>query len=295
MNRFAIFTACIGGYDDILQPKVVDDRFDFFLFTNEVREERIGVWHVRKVDYSNPDMTRIARYVKTHPEELLPEYEASLWLDANIQITSPFIYERFIELYERGFEVSSIQHPERDCIYDEAFEVVRLGWEFDKLAYNWCRKICKEHYPRHNGLIETGILFRKKSITIEKADELWWKCINSFSKRDQLSFNYVLWKYTIQCNYFLPNKEYARKSTHVKYIYHSKNASRKLLKLKKSEQVRYRYRINNEEKAKKQWHFCVQQNIPTSIYLIITTLIGGFYIVKRKISKLYNYIDIEKQ
>ena len=292
MNRFAIFTACIGGYDDILQPKVVDDRFDFFLFTNEVREERIGVWHVRKVDYSNPDMTRIARYVKTHPEELLPEYEASLWLDANIQIVSPFIYERFIELYERGFEVASIQHSERDCIYDEAFVVVRLGWEYDNLTYKWCRKICKEHYPRHNGLIETGILFRKKSITIEKADELWWKCINSFSKRDQLSFNYVLWKYTIQCNYLLPNKENARESTHVKYKYHSKNASRKQFKLKKIERMRYRYRINHEEKAKIQWQFCVQHNVPTSIYLIITTLIGGFYIVKRKISKL---LDIEQQ
>ena len=91
MNKFAIYTACIGGYDNILQPKVIDERFDYFLFTNDVKEESVGVWQVRKVAYSNPDMTRIARYVKTHPEELLPEYEATLWLDSSLQIISQYI------------------------------------------------------------------------------------------------------------------------------------------------------------------------------------------------------------
>ena len=95
MNLFAIYTACIGGYDNILQPKAIDDRFDYILFSDEVAKERVGVWQVRHVDYTNPDKTRIARYVKTHPEELLPEYEATLWMDANIQIVSSKVYGRF--------------------------------------------------------------------------------------------------------------------------------------------------------------------------------------------------------
>lgn len=56
MKRFAVFTACIGNYDSILLPEVVDNRFDYILFTNEVKEKQIGVWQVRHVDYTNLEM-----------------------------------------------------------------------------------------------------------------------------------------------------------------------------------------------------------------------------------------------
>ena len=70
------------------QPKYIDDRFDYILFTDEPKEKHIGVWEVRKVDYSNSDKTRIARYIKTHPHTLLPQYKATVWLDANLEIIS---------------------------------------------------------------------------------------------------------------------------------------------------------------------------------------------------------------
>ena len=41
MNKFAIYTALIGGYDSIRQPLVIDDRFDYILFTDEVKEKKI--------------------------------------------------------------------------------------------------------------------------------------------------------------------------------------------------------------------------------------------------------------
>lgn len=69
MNKFVIYTAIIGNYDEILQPQVIDDRFDYVLFSNE---NRVGVWQVRPIAYVNDIQTKIARYVKTHPEELLP-------------------------------------------------------------------------------------------------------------------------------------------------------------------------------------------------------------------------------
>ena len=62
----------------IPQPEVVDERFDFVLFTNEVDEAKVGVWEVRPIDYKNRDTTRVARYIKTHPESLLPEYNVSV-------------------------------------------------------------------------------------------------------------------------------------------------------------------------------------------------------------------------
>lgn len=267
MNKFAIFTACIGGYDNILQPKAVDERFDYFLFTNDVKEEKIGVWQVRRVDYTNPDMIRIARWVKTHPETLLPDYDATLWMDANIQIVSQYIYERFVELYESGAEVASIQHPERDCIYDEGFAVTYLAkYEYDTISLNWCHKLWKEHYPLHNGLSETGILFRKNEASVQVLDDMWWNSIHDYSKRDQLSFNYCVWMQGLTVLYFLPQGEHALASSHVKYIGHSKESvSIKHLKISFFERIRFKS-VNlspyTYSRAQEKWRLIYRQHFP---------------------------------
>ena len=75
MNKFVIFTAVVGNYDEILQPKVVDDRFDYILFSNDIKEKNIGVWQVRPINYINEIQTKIARWVKTHPEEYMDRCE----------------------------------------------------------------------------------------------------------------------------------------------------------------------------------------------------------------------------
>jgi hypothetical protein len=74
MSKYVIYSALVGAYDTIFQPEVVDDRFDFVLFTYEVKEDHVGVWKIRPIVYQNADSTRVARYVKMHPEDLLPEY-----------------------------------------------------------------------------------------------------------------------------------------------------------------------------------------------------------------------------
>ena len=289
MNKFAIYTACIGGYDNILQPEVTDERFDYFLFTNDVKEEKVGVWQVQKVEYTNPDMTRIARYVKTHPEELLPEYEATLWMDANVQIISTWVYERFIELYEQGTRVACIQHPERDCIYDEAYKVSSYtifgALEHEKIALVWCRKIWKEKYPMHRGLYETNILYRKKTSLVKNVNNTWWKCINKYSKRDQLSFNYSLWKNGIVENcYFLPEGEHAQNSSNVKYISHQHVSQRKQIRLNLFERIRYRYKSIQPERSILLWNDLITSSMPISFALMFETIvsIGVVFLYKTK-------------
>ncbi|MBR5328436.1 MAG: hypothetical protein IKV31_07870 [Paludibacteraceae bacterium] len=43
-KKYAIYTAMVGGYDEIMQPTVIDDRFDYILFSNDIKEDRVGVW-----------------------------------------------------------------------------------------------------------------------------------------------------------------------------------------------------------------------------------------------------------
>ena len=65
--------------------------------------------------------------MKTHPEILLPEYEATLWIDASILITSPYIYNQITHLFQTGIQFASVKHPYRNCIYDEAYCVYGMN------------------------------------------------------------------------------------------------------------------------------------------------------------------------
>ena len=59
MNEFVIYTVRTGGYDDILQPKVVDNRFDYILFTDHTDASTIGIWQVKTIPYVHADSTRM--------------------------------------------------------------------------------------------------------------------------------------------------------------------------------------------------------------------------------------------
>lgn len=226
MKKYAIYTAVVGNYDEILQPKVIDDRFDYILFSNDMKETNIGVWQVRPINYTNKVQTKIARWVKTHPEELLPEYDFSVWMDANIRINTPYTYVKSVDLYSSGVEIASVKHPIRNDIYSESGTVLGYCLEREDVVFDWLNVIHKSGYPENSGLNETNLLYRKHSSKIREMDQLWWNCIERYSRRDQLSFNYVLWKLGIECCDFLPEFINVANSNDYEYIIHSKNKTR---------------------------------------------------------------------
>lgn len=236
----AIYSALAGHYDNIQQPKVIDERFDYVLFSNEIEAEKVGVWQIRKIDYYNQDTTRICRYVKTHPEELLPEYKLSVWMDSNIQICDSYIYDRVLELYKAEELISSMWHP-TGCIYQEAYNVMDWHMEHEEVAVKWCHHIRQEGYPRYNGLCETNVLYRVHSDRkISTFDTEWWRCIDANSRRDQLSYNYVLWKQSLPCHYLMGVGVNVRNSEHFSICLH-KDSGHNIYTLAKDEAWVLRY------------------------------------------------------
>ena len=80
MEKIAIYTCIIGGYDELQQPAVVEEGFDFICFVGpgEKTSDRVGVWEIRELAElpgGNPRMA--SRWPKMHPHLLLPEYEGS--------------------------------------------------------------------------------------------------------------------------------------------------------------------------------------------------------------------------
>lgn len=227
MKKYVIYTAIVGNYDGIQQPIVTDDRFDYILFSNDAKETSVGVWQVRPINYENDDKIKIARWVKTHPEQLLEGYEFSVWMDANIQIKTDYIYKRAFELFDKRVLISTVIHPIRNCIYKEMFVVYDFGLETENTLLNWAKVLRRNHYPHNNGLHETNIMYRIHSQSVvEKLDGFWWRCIDKYSRRDQLSFNYALWKLNVNCGSLLPNGQSAFNSNDFNYISHT-NSKRK--------------------------------------------------------------------
>lgn len=230
--RKVIYTCIVGAYDALLQPAVLDPEFDFVCFVGpgEKRGGSDGVWNIRELAVPEEltrsaakdlDPRRLARYAKTHPHEILPEYDSCLWVDANIAILDDCLYRAYEEKIEEGIKFSGVPHPTRDCVYSEARKcrdmryVPNLGllriWAFYAL----------HGIRRHSGLIESNILFRRQhEPEILALDRLWWKMTCRFYLRDQLSLMWCLRKCRIPVDYLLGEGMNSRNHPGLKYLRH---------------------------------------------------------------------------
>lgn len=283
MKRFVIYTAIIGQYDKPLQPLVVDDRFDYVLFSDHIPEGENGVWQIRRIDYTNPVQPKIARFVKTNPENLLGEYEASLWLDANIRISGQEIYDRFVELFEKGIPIASVKHLGYDCVYEEMFSVLDFRYESEKVVLDWGHQLRKRKFPRHQGMFETGLLFRIHSNDeVKKVDSKWWSYIERYSKRDQLSFTVVLDEVGVNCECFLPQGVTVRSSKGLEFVKHA-DESVKFNANDKKAWLMHHYYKHHEDKGKvnKLYYWIYGRRNPR----LWAAILGQFYRIKDRVMK----------
>lgn len=226
----------VGGYDDIVQPSIIDNRFDYILFSNDFEIEYVGVWIVRKIpDVIKNDNKRLSRYPKTHPETLLSEYDFSLYIDANIQISNQWVYDRFVELAEKDVEFAGVKLvlTGRDCIYRHAYDICarRIAHDYETIVQ--MHELYKRGFPEHFGLNENNIIFRKRTEKMARADEEWWWWITNYSFRDQFSYMYCLWKHGIKIEYFLPIGWDARNNENFILYEHDDNKGVKSVKIVK--------------------------------------------------------------
>jgi len=247
-----------GKYGEIRQPLHIDNRFDYVLFSNEFKERYIGVWQVRPIpippEIEATDNKRLSRYPKAHPETMLAEYDASLYIDANIQIADQWVYDRIIELSQKGIDYAGVKlvATGRDCIYRHSYDMCIKRLEHDYNAIIQMHALRIEGFPEHYGLNENNIIYRRHNEKMKLVDELWWDWIVKYSYRDQFSYMYCLWKYSIENHYFLPIGEAAFSSSHFTYVSHEKiqeTAKKRCVSVGRSEKWRYWCRSLSE------WHY----------------------------------------
>lgn len=253
-KSYVVYTVLTDGYDNVLQPLVLDERFDYVLFSNDFKEEKvIGIWNICRIPstvVSENDHKRLSRYPKSHPESMLSQYTASLYLDANIQIADKWVYDRFVELAENGVEYAGVKlvATGRDDIYQHAYDMCARQLEHDMSAIRQCHELYKRGFPEHFGLNENNIIFRLHTDLMKTVDEEWWWWIKNYSFRDQFSYMYCLWKYNIKREYFLPDGLDARNNKYFVYTPHDKNTflNKKLVRFGFFERIRNSCRYRNQ-------------------------------------------------
>ncbi|MGB0757158.1 MAG: glycosyltransferase domain-containing protein [Patescibacteria group bacterium] len=208
MNNKVIYTAIFGAYDRLQEPEVVPEGFDLVVFTNQSLSSK--VWDVRKVKQPLPDPTRSARLYKIKPHEYLPEYDTSIWMDGNMvlkgdvgDVIDGYLQDHSIAVYDRS-KVGD--NKKIDCLYDEAdFLLTFTGIKQKDDPVIIKRQVDayrKEGYPEHNGLLVSSVMYRHHMHEdCIQAMNAWWEQLEQYSKRDQMSFNYVMWKLQIPFSY----------------------------------------------------------------------------------------------
>lgn len=189
------YTAVTGGYDQIINHKYLDYDADYVCFTDNprlLRHKRYGIWEIRPLAYEWLDNTKNARWHKTHPQLLFPDYESSIWVDGNLNILTSCLQQL---VCKTSADLLVPRHYSRNCVYQEIKAVVSHHKEQPAVADIVKDFLWSQQMPEGYGLCETNIIFRRHNgEKVQRVMDIWWRCIEKYSKRDQLSFTYALWQ-----------------------------------------------------------------------------------------------------
>lgn len=208
-NKFVVYTALFGDYDDLIEPKEKFEGCDFICFTDQ-KNLKSYIWEIRLVNECDLPPNMMNRKYKILPHLFLGEYERSLYVDANIAILGNPL--ELAEKYLIKYHCAIPKHPDRKCVYDEAPLLIRSGRASFLEVFKQLYFYYKEGYVLQNNFTENNILFRNHNSNIcISIMEKWWSQINTYTQRDQLSLGYVLWKEKVNIKYIKENSRTANR------------------------------------------------------------------------------------
>lgn len=201
-----VYSCVTGNYDSIPLYRYLNPDWDYVLFTDNeeiLKFKNYGGWKVRKISHFENDNTKTNRWYKLHPNILFPEYDESIYIDANIFINAKDFFDE-IEEKSVNHTILIPRHPFLDCIYKEIdrvlVEVCGIEKRADPEPVKKMKEFLeKENFPKNYGLNENNIIYRRHNDekVIKIMDE-WWFFLENYSSRDQCSLSYVLWKNNIK-------------------------------------------------------------------------------------------------
>ena len=156
----------------------------------------------------HPVMT--ARYVKTHPHLWFKEYDYVCWIDSNLYFSGDL--QKYIDQIESaGADMGAIYHPVRFSFIEEAAELAQtMSVKLERLD-DQVKKYKSLNNLAQSRLIETNFwICSPNNPRIVQMMKTWWREINNFTHRDQMSINFAIAETDVNVINLMPNGESAR-------------------------------------------------------------------------------------
>lgn len=176
-----IITAIFGA-KDTLNDDINVEGAKAVCFTDNP-DLKSDVWEIRLIPDLFTDKRRTSRMPKILPHLFLPDATYSLYVDGNIISKVPL--QKMIDEWLNETDIAFFKHPTRDCYFEEAKECIRLGLDDKEIITQ--QMIRYKDIPRHLGLYQGGVIFRKHTDRVRQFNECWWAEYCTGAKRDQLS------------------------------------------------------------------------------------------------------------
>jgi hypothetical protein len=199
-----IYTAISNGYDALKEPVYMRGKANqlgnikLIAFLDEKTPYKGGIWETRRLETGLGDSMRDSKKAKVLVHRLFPWAEYSLWVDGSLSLLSSFDFHNLCKVYLAKTDIAVFRHPKRRCLYTEADVCKDSGLDDPEIIESQMRGYRRDEYPKNNGLTENSVILRRHSSGIKELNEMWWDEICKGSRRDQLSFNYVIWKLKMQ-------------------------------------------------------------------------------------------------
>ena len=192
-GKGVVYTVVVGDYDTVRDPVVINDEWDYILFTDN-RSIQSSVWNVQHIENKEElDMNRFSRWCKVLPYEFLKEYEYSVYVDGCMQICGDV--KEYIDKYSMDETMLCVGHCYSSDVYEEADLCIKLGKGNIDQIKNQIQYYEIQGFPRHYGLTSNNFIIRNHRDELLKRVMLdWWKEIKDQSARDQISMTYCCWK-----------------------------------------------------------------------------------------------------
>lgn len=195
-NKRVVYTCITGKYDNLITPLYKQNDVDYVCFTDNLNQNG-GIWELREIpsELLALDKIKQQRIIKICPHRYLSEYEDSIWVDGSMDILSDV--NTFINTYcnDTNKQVFMRKHPNRGCIYREANVCISMRKDTKERINTQINRYKQEGFPTNYGLVESNLIYRKHNTEYcKQLMETWANEIKNGSHRDQLSFNYALWK-----------------------------------------------------------------------------------------------------
>lgn len=209
--KIAIFTAIFWEYDTLLEQSsqtvscefiCLTDDWSRIQFQNEKAKNQRRIYEVRRQENLSDRLN--ARYVKTHLRLFAPDADVVIRMDAMGILLQPKSLDFLLSQFKYDIDILLFQHPNRICTYDEAEFIKTLKHK----KFKWLdvdsqmAKYRNEGYPKHFWLSATTLMISRNTEKVVSFMEMWRYEIQTQTNRDQLSFDYCVWKSGLKVEWF---------------------------------------------------------------------------------------------